>query len=166
MEWRQWEQMAASEEGRKWVYEAAELARKDGLNIYGIETYDWGAVIRFAFSENTKEAADVYISYKRVQWLGETEFCRAIAVLFSTSEMHGKIQGILEGLAYKGGIIKGYEFDGYFNEFVKKVETQEDAVAEVKAIIPRVKEAAQKLDKIEKETESFIYRIGSADIRM
>ena len=166
MNWKQWEQMAASEEGRKWVYEAAELAKKDGLNIYGIETYDWGAIIRFALSENPKEEADVYISYKKVQWLGGTEFCRTIAALFSTSEMHGKIQGILEELAYKGGIIKDYEFDGYFNEFVKMVETQEEAVAEVKAIIPRLKEVAQKLNKIKKETGSFIYRIGSADIRM
>ncbi len=166
MDFEQWKKTAASEEGRKWVYEAAELAKKEGLKICEIEDYDWGKIIRFAFPDNLEEEADVSISYKRVHWLGETEFCRTIAALFSTSDVDGKIQGILEELAYNSDLIKGYEFDGYFNEFIKKVETQEEAVAEVKTIIPRVKEAVQKLNKIKKEAKSFLHRIGSNDIEI
>ncbi len=70
---KEWKESAKSEEGRKWVYEAAELAIKEGLSIK-VEDYDWGALIRFAFSDNPKEEADAWITYKIVQWLGDTAF--------------------------------------------------------------------------------------------
>ena len=69
---------SSSEEARKWVYDAAEIAKMEGLHIYRIEDYDWGTVIRFALPDNPEKEADVYITYKRVQWLGASAFCNTI----------------------------------------------------------------------------------------
>ena len=150
---------SASDEARKWVYDAAEIAKKEGLNIYEIEDYDWGAIIRFALPDNPEKEADVFIAYKRVQWLGGSRFCDTIGTFFSTDKMHSKIRSFLEELAYDQNLVEGYEFDGYFNEFVKKVETKEEAVAEVKSIIPRIKEVSEKLDRIKSEAEYFLENI-------
>ncbi|OGV97190.1 MAG: hypothetical protein A2Z59_12430 [Nitrospinae bacterium RIFCSPLOWO2_02_39_17] len=150
---------SASEEARKWVYDAAELAKKEGLNIYMIEDYDWGAIIRFALPDNPEKEADVYITYKRVQWLGASDFCKTIATSFSTDKGHSKIKYFLEELAYDQNLVEGYEFDGYFNEFVKTFETKEEVVAEVKSIIPRIKQTSEKLDRIKSEAEYFLNNI-------
>ncbi len=65
----------------------------------------------------------------------------------------------LFSLARKGDIVSGYEFDSSAKEFVKKVDTQEEAIAEVKSIIPRVKEVSKKLDGIEREVKDFVQGI-------
>ena len=150
---------SSSEEARKWVYDAAEIAKMEGLHIYRIEDYDWGAVIRFALPDNPEKEADVYITYKRVQWLGTSAFCKTIATSFSTDKGHSKIKYFLEELAYDQNLVEGYEFDGYFNEFVKTFETKEEVVAEVKSIIPRIKQASEKLDRIKSEAEYFLNNI-------
>lgn len=151
---------SGSDEAVKWVYDAAELAKKEGLTIKDIEDYDWGAIIRFALPDNPEKDADVFIAYKRVQWLGESKFCQTISTLFSTDKMHSKIKSFLEELAYNQSPVEGYEFDGYFNEFVKTVGTKEEAVAEVKSIIPRIKEVSEKLDRIKYEAEHFLSYIN------
>ena len=55
--------------------------------------------------------------------------------------------------------MEGYEFDGYFNEFVKTFETKEEAVAEVKSIIPRIKQVSEKINSIKSEAEYFLNNI-------
>lgn len=152
--------VALSEEGRKWVYEAAELARKEGLNIREIEDYDWGTLVRFAMPDNPAEEADVFILYKQVHWLGASSFCSSIGTLFTTDKSEKMNQPFLETLAYWHKLIPGYEFDGHFNEFVKKVETKEDAIAEVKSIIPRVREVSRKLDDIKRKTEDLVESVA------
>ena len=151
---------SGSDEAVKWVYDAAELAKKEGLTIKDIEDYDWGTIIRFALPDEPEEEADVYIAYKRVQWLGESKFCQTISTFFSTDKIHSKVRSFLEELAYNQSPVEGYEFDGYFNEFVKAVGTKEEAVAEVKSIIPRIKEVSNKLDRIKYEAEHFLRYIN------
>lgn len=151
---------SGSDEAVKWVYDAAELAKKEGLTIKDIEDYDWGAIIRFALPDNPEKEADVYITYKRVQWLSASAFCQTISTFFSTDKMHSKIKSFLEELAYNQSPVEGYEYDGYFNEFVKAVKTKEEAVAEVKSIIPRIKEVSEKLDRIKYEAEHFLSYIN------
>ena len=150
---------SSSEEARKWVYDAAELAKMEGLHIYRMEDYDWGAVIRFALPDNPEKEADVYITYKRVQWLSASAFCNTIGISFSTDKRHRKIQSFLEEMAYNQNLVEGYEFDGYFNEFVKRFESKEEAVAEVKSIIPRIKQVSERLNSIKSEAEYFLNNI-------
>lgn len=42
---------------------------------------------------------------------------------------------------------------------IKKVDTQEEAIAEVKSIMQRVKEVSKKLDGIEREVKDFVQGI-------
>ena len=109
--------------------------------------------------KGSMKEADVYITYKRVQWLGASDFCKTIATSFSTDKGHSKIKYFLEELAYDQNLVEGYEFDGYFNEFVKTFETKEEVVAEVKSIIPRIKQTSEKLDRIKSEAEYFLNNI-------
>lgn len=151
---------SASDEAVKWVYDAVGIAIKEGLYIYREWDYDWGSIIRFALPDNPEKEADVYIAYKKVQWLGASKFCQEISTLISTDKIHSKIKSYLEELAYNQSPVEGYEFDGYFNEFVKAVKTKEEAVAEVKFIIPRIKDVSEKLDRIKYEAEHFLSYIN------
>lgn len=139
----------------QWIDKVAAISKERGLGIKEIEEYDHGRVIRYSSPDNPSAEADVFVWYKRVEWLSETKFCSLINALFTTDKQEQKVKSILQNFLMNDEIVPGYVMEGY-DSLTKNVDTPDEAVAEVCRIMPLRGKAAALLDGIVRDVRQWV----------